>query len=175
VRSFSQLRRTLAEIWGNLQNSSVQVAAALALGAGWLSLLDERLWGDVEIPFLISPWQSDIILLEPIGLVLGIISLLLVNGVIVPVVEEWLWRGLIQPRVTGALGYIPGLIITSVLFSFKHVIIDGSLGRMLTLTAFGVIMGITAARLGWRAAAMAHMLANTVATSIGLILSGGQL
>jgi len=101
--------------------------------------------GHIEFSFLTRPWKSDITLFEPAGLLLAAASLLLVNGIIVPIAEEWLLRGIIQPRLTGSPGFLAGLLITSVLFSLKHVIIDTSLGRLLTVTGFGMVMGVTAA------------------------------
>lgn len=174
-RSPVQVRRVLGEIWAFRSSGQVQAAAALVLGAGWLSYVDRFLWGQVSVPSLESPWVSDVVWLEPAGLVLGALSLLAVNGVVVPLAEEWLWRGLIQPRLTHVFGYFAGLGATSVMFSFKHVLIDASLGRFLTLTVFGLVMGWTAARFGWKASALAHAAANTLATGLGLVLSGGAL
>lgn len=174
-RNDAALRQAVAEIWSFIHNRQVQMAAALGLGAGWLVYVDQFLWGHIEIPYLSSPWQSDTTLFEPVGILLSIVSLLLVNGIVVPFAEEWLWRGLIQPRLTNSLGFLAGLLVTSVLFSLKHVVIDASLGRLLTITVFGIVMGVTASRHGWRASALAHALANTVATILGLILNGGQV
>lgn len=174
-RSFAVLRQTAGEIWGFIRNRQVQIAAALALGAGWLAWVDRFLWGEVRLSILPNPWGPGRVLFEPLGLPLAVISLLVVNGVVVPLAEEWLWRGLIQPRLAGAFGYLPGLVVTSVTFSLKHAVVDSSLGHLLTLTAFGLVMGVTARHHGWRGSAMAHALANTIATVLGLILTGGQL
>jgi hypothetical protein len=100
--------------------------------------------------------------------------LLLVNGVVIPVVEEWLWRGLVQPRFVGALGLLPGLFLTAVLFSLKHVVVDASPMRLLALTAFGLVMGVLAWRQGWRASALAHAVTNTAATIVALVAAGGS-
>jgi membrane protease YdiL (CAAX protease family) len=174
-RTFAALRRTVGEIWSFIHNREVQIAAALALGMGCLSLMDQFLWGHIQIPFLTNPWKSDVKLFEPVGLLLTAVSLLLVNGVVVPFAEEWLWRGLIQPRMIGSLGFLPGLLITSVLFSLKHAIIDASLGRLLAIIGFGIVMGVVASRHGWRASALAHALANTIATIVGLVVTAGRL
>jgi membrane protease YdiL (CAAX protease family) len=48
----------------------------------------------------------------------------------VPLAEERLWRGLIQPRMVTRMGFVPGLLLTALLFSLKHAIIDASFGRM---------------------------------------------
>lgn len=174
-RNFAALRRTVRQILSYIRDRQVLVAAALAIGAGWLVLVDNLLWGSVELPSASSPWRWETTVLQPAAPVLVVVSLLLVNGVVVPFAEEWLWRGHIQPRVVGALGFVPGLLSTALLFSLKHAIIDASLGRLLALTAFGAIMGVLAARRGWRASALAHALANTVATIVALLISGGQL
>src|SRR3990172_3736344 len=146
------------------------IAAALAFGMGWLALQDRFLWGRIDFSFLNSPWESDITLFEPVGVLLAIVSLLLVNRIVVPVAEEWLWPGLILPHLIASFGFLPELLITSVLFSLKHVIIDTSFGRLLTLTGFGIVMGVTATRYGWRASAMAHAPANTTATILGRVV-----
>ena len=49
-------------------------------------------------------------LLESAAPLLVVASLLVVNGVVVPVAEEWLWRGLIQPRLTLGLGLVMGVL-----------------------------------------------------------------
>ena len=170
-RNIIDIRQTLGEIWLHIHDRRTQMAAALALGAGWLTFVDEFLWGHVELPYLPSPWQSDTVLFEPAGTALAAVSLLLVNGPGVPLAEEWLWRGLVQPRFVAVLGTLPGLVIVSILFSLKHAVVDALLGRLLALTTFGIVMGVTALRRGWRASALAHALANTIATILGLIIS----
>jgi membrane protease YdiL (CAAX protease family) len=174
-RSLAALRRTVREIVSYIHDRQVLAAAALAIAAGWLILVDHLLWGGVELASAISPWRWETTVLQPAAPVLVVASLLLFNGVVVPFAEEWLWRGRIQPRVVGALGFVPGLLSTALLFSLKHAIIDASLGRLLMLTVFGVVMGVLASRRGWRASALAHALANTVATIVALVLNRGQL
>lgn len=175
ARTAAGMRQAAAAIVAWAKGREVQVAASLALGAGWLSYLDGWLWGGVVLPELTRPWRSDTVLAAPAGLLLAALSLLLVNGVAIPVAEEWLWRGLVQPVISAALGSLPGLLVTSLLFSAKHAIVDASLGRALTLTVFGLIMGHTARRYGWRAAAATHSLANLIATAFALIITGGEV
>ena len=171
----------------NLQSVSQVVRNILARAMTWLpwigavvililisilSPADRWLWGSVQLP----SWQSPdlgILLFPQIAPVLIVISLLLVNGIFVPLVEEWLWRGLIQPRFVGQLGLASGLLFTAFLFSLKHVIVDASLGRLLTLTGFGVVVGIVARRKGWESAALTHMLVNIISTVLFLLISRG--
>jgi membrane protease YdiL (CAAX protease family) len=141
--------------------------AALDLTIG-LALLDAMLWGSVRLPSISSPWRSETTLFAESGSLLSAVSLLAINGLVIPLAEEWLWRGLIQPRFIDGVGLAAGLIVTAVLFSLKHVVIDASLGRLLALTAFGLIMGVLAVRHGWRASSLAHMIANTFATALSL-------
>ncbi len=102
--------------------------------------------------------------------ILRVASAILVNGLFVPIAEEYLWRGLVQPRLIRVLPIPHAIGLTAVLFSLKHVIVDASLGRLLALTAFGIICGVVAHRDSWRRSAALHMVANTVVTVIGLAL-----
>jgi membrane protease YdiL (CAAX protease family) len=151
----------------------VAVVATLATTA--LATVDALLWGGVRLPSATSPWRSELRLLVDAAPVLVPASLLLVNGLIIPFVEEWLWRGLVQPRLAGALGLLPGLLLTAALFSFKHAVVDASLARLLALTAFGLVLGVLAARRGWRASALAHAVTNTTATVLTLVATGGAV
>jgi CAAX protease family protein len=145
-----------------------------------LALLDRWLWGTVQLPSFTAP-ASPITIFEDAAAPLAIASLLLVNGVVIPLAEERLWRGLIQPRLRVAWGVVPGLLVTAMLFSLKHVIVDASPGRLIALTAGGLVLGVVAFRsvhseddhAGWRASAVSHMLGNLAAT--GLALAAGAL
>jgi membrane protease YdiL (CAAX protease family) len=96
---------------------------------------------------------------------------------VIPLAEERLLRGIIQPQLLVAWGTLPALAITAVLFSLKHAIVDASLGRLLAITAGGLVLGIVAYRAGhgdsrqdgWHASAVSHVVGNLVATSLGLL------
>jgi len=60
--------------------------------------------------------------------------------------------------------------MTAILFSLKHVVVDASWGRFLTLVAFGSICGIVAQRHTWRSSAALHLVVNTATTAVGLAL-----
>jgi membrane protease YdiL (CAAX protease family) len=172
-RTFAALAETLRAILAEARQWPVWIAAVVALGASALALVDQQLWGEVTLPSVVSPWRWDSIVLASAAPLLVAVSMLLVNGWVIPFAEEWLWRGRIQPQLIGAGGQAVGLLVTSVLFSVKHAIIDASLARLLALLAFGLVMGLLALRQGWRAAALAHALANTLATA--LALTSGQV
>jgi membrane protease YdiL (CAAX protease family) len=174
-RDIAALPRVLGEILACARYWQVWVAALAAIvGTIALVVVDAALWGSVRLPSISSPWRWETVVLAAAAPVLVPVVLLLVNGVVIPFAEEWLWRGFVQPRLAGALGLVPGLLITAVLFSLKHAVIDASLGRLLALTAFGLVLGILAARHGWQASALAHALANIPATIAVLIAGAGQ-
>lgn len=172
-------RRDLVDFWreagailATARRWQVWVAALACLATTALVAVDALLWGGVRLPSLISPWRWDLTLLAWAAPILVPASLLLVNGLVIPFVEERLWRGLIQPRLGAALGAVPGLVLTAILFSLKHALVDAALLRLVTLTAFGLVLGLLAARQGWRAAALAHALTNTAATVLALLAAG---
>jgi membrane protease YdiL (CAAX protease family) len=145
-------------------------ALAILMSINLLHPVDQWLWGNVRLPSWQSPYLGSL-LFPQIAPVLIVTSLLLVNGIFVPLVEEWLWRGLIQPRLIKQLGLAYGLLLTAFLFSLKHVIVDASLGRLLFLTFFGVVVGIIAYRKNWKSAALTHTLVNGISTVFFLLIS----
>jgi membrane protease YdiL (CAAX protease family) len=60
--------------------------------------------------------------------------------------------------------------ITAVCFSLKHVLVDASFGRFLTITALGVTFGIVAQRKSWRASAAFHIVINMLSSITALVL-----
>jgi hypothetical protein len=60
--------------------------------------------------------------------------------------------------------------VTAVCFSLKHVLVDASFGRALTITALGIIFGISAHRQSWRASAALHVIINTLSSITALVL-----
>jgi len=142
---------------------------ALVLGVWALSMVDRLLWGNVELPMIISSHRSSTVLLAKLAPVLKVVSLILVNGLFVPIAEEYLWRGQVQVCLSRVVPIPIGIGLTAALFSLKHVLVDASLGRFLALIAFGVICGVVAQRASWRRSAALHVVANTIATVGGLV------
>lgn len=142
---------------------------ALVLSVWALSMVDRLLWGNIKLPMIVSSYRNSTVWLSNLAPILKAVSLILVNGLFVPVAEEYLWRGLVQVRLIRILSMPFAIGLTAVLFSLKHALVDASLGRFLTLVAFGVICGVVAQRNSWRRSAALHMVANTVLTVMGLI------
>jgi membrane protease YdiL (CAAX protease family) len=168
-RTFAALTETIRAILTEARHWSVWLAAVAAFGAGMLALVDQWLWGSLTLPSVASPWRWEQVVFASAAPLLVSVSLLLMNGWVIPFAEEWLWRGKVQPQLIGTSGQVAGVLVSSVLFSLKHAIVDASLARLLALSAFGLVLGVLALRRGWRAAALAHALANTVATTLALL------
>jgi membrane protease YdiL (CAAX protease family) len=146
------------------------VGGILALVSALLfGLVDHFAWGGVTLPSFSLPASTTTLAanarwLEPA-------SMLLVNGLVVPVAEEWLWRGVVQPRFVSRMGLGAGIAVTAILFSAKHAVVDASLGRALAITCGGAVLGWVAHKATWRASALSHVMMNTVAT-FGVIVYG---
>lgn len=94
--------------------------------------------------------------------------LLPANGILGPVVEEFVWRGYIQTRLTSVWGMNRAILLTAGLFAAKHVIVDLSLVRTTSLVLIALGLGVIGARLGTLAATVAHIVMNSAATVWGL-------
>ncbi|MHB1134900.1 MAG: CPBP family intramembrane glutamic endopeptidase [Chloroflexota bacterium] len=142
---------------------------ALVLSVWALSMVDGLLLASVKLPMIVSSYRNSTVWLVSLAPILQAVSLILVNGLFVPVAEEYLWRGLVQVRLIRILSAPFAIGLTAVFFSLKHAVVDASLGRFLTLVAFGVICGVVAQRTNWRRSAALHMVANTILTVAGLL------
>jgi len=142
---------------------------ALVFSVWALSMVDRLLWGNIELPMFVSSYRNSTVWLATLAPALKVVSLILVNGLFVPIAEEYLWRGLVQVRLIYVLPVPFAIGLTAILFSLKHALVDASLGRFLALIAFGVICGVVAQRNSWRRSAALHMVVNTIVTIIGLI------
>ena len=175
-RSLAGLGGALRAVGAGSRSWPAWIGAVLFLLTGVaLAPRDARLWGPVTLPSYTAP-RADAALLTEAARPLGIAALLLVNGLVIPLAEERLWRGAIQPRLVAACGLLPGLLATAVLFSLKHAIVDASLGRLIAITAGGLVLGVVAhraagpglGRSGWPTSAVSHAVGNTVATCLAI-------
>lgn len=98
------------------------------------------------------------------GLPVAVYGLLPVNGLLGPVVEELVWRGYIQTHLVRGWGPATGIVVTAVLFALKHVIVDLSFFRIVSLLAGGLLLGILGYRWGTSASTVFHVLLNSTAT-----------
>lgn len=97
-----------------------------------------------------------------------------VNGVAIPVAEEFTWRGIVQSALTDRFGGTTGIGLTGTLFALKHVVVDRSRNRLTTLLAIGTVFGILRYRLGTGASTIAHVTANLLASLIALAVQRSE-
>jgi membrane protease YdiL (CAAX protease family) len=143
---------------------------ATALSLGLFSILDRLLWARIHLPMLTSSARNATVWLSSVASGLEATSFIFVNGLFVPVSEEFLWRGFVQSRLSRVTSPPLAIGITAVCFSLKHVLVDASFGRALTIAAMGTIFGIVAYRESWRASAALHLFINTLSTITALVL-----
>ncbi|NEU55548.1 CPBP family intramembrane glutamic endopeptidase [Halorussus sp. MSC15.2] len=90
---------------------------------------------------------------------------LLGNGVFGPIAEEQVWRGIVQTDAVEGWGVATGIGTTALLFAFKHVVVDGSVARLTTLLAMGLVLGLLRHRSGTVSSTVAHIGVNTLSTA----------
>ncbi|HEY1693899.1 MAG TPA: CPBP family intramembrane glutamic endopeptidase [Polyangiaceae bacterium] len=147
--------------WEGWVSGSVGLALGLALSVAGHSRWDgngPQPFGEVG-PEVRVPWW------------LLASAILVVNGLVVPVSEELVWRGLVQRRLAASNGAFYGVLGTSVMFTLKHVVVDWSWSRALTIVAIGLVLSVTAQASGWSVSTVAHAQMNVVATLLGLAAS----
>jgi membrane protease YdiL (CAAX protease family) len=135
-----------------------------------LPAVDQWLWAGLRLPMWVSSSRHPDVWFPSAALALEIPARLAVNGMLVPIAEEYLWRGLIQARLSRVWPGAVAIGITAILFSLKHVLVDASWGRFLTIVAFGIFCGMVAKRHTWKSSAALHLVVNTTSTAVGLLV-----
>ena len=90
---------------------------ALVLGVWGLARLDRLLWGNVDLPMYVSTYRNTTVWLPELAPILKVTSLILVNGLFVPIAEEYLWRGLVQVRLVRILPVPLAIGVTAIFFA----------------------------------------------------------
>ena len=91
------------------------------------------------------------------------------NGVWIPIAEEFVWRGVIQTKLSYHMNPWIAIIITSVFFSIKHAAVDLVLTRLLFVIGFGLCSGWVKQRLGTHASTATHIYINFVGTLFAVL------
>lgn len=99
-------------------------------------------------------------------------ALVVVNGLLVPVLEEVAWRGVVQTALTEGYGAFAGVAVTAVLFVSKHLVVDLAAPplRVASLVVAALVFGVLRHRYGTGSSMVAHVAANSLAT-LGLVLA----
>ena len=97
------------------------------------------------------------------------IIFILVNGLWVPVAEEFLWRGVIQTKLSYHTSPWVAITVTSILFSVKHAVVDLVLTRLLFLFVFGLAVGWAKQRTNTWISTLSHGYINLTGTIYWII------
>ncbi len=150
----------------------MHAGAWLVIGAGLVGLY-----------LLLSPWLLDpaevAARLESLGWPRQGQAFLLVGFVlVVPVAEEWWWRGQALPRCRRAFGDRKGIGVSVLAFSAYHVVVLGELYepssvmiRMIAIAGGGwIFSGMAAHTQGWRWSWSSHFAADLAIVAAFLLL-----
>ena len=99
----------------------------------------------------------------------AMLALVVGNGLLAPLVEEYAWRGYIQTRLVHDWGAATGLAATAAGFAAKHLLVDLSLVRLATLLVGSAALSAIAHRWGTAASTLAHAATNTAATLLVIV------
>jgi membrane protease YdiL (CAAX protease family) len=93
---------------------------------------------------------------------------LLANGVLVPIIEELAWRGVIQTGLMESYGMIVGSVLTAAAFVLKHVIVDWGEPwfRLVALIVLALLFCGLRARFGTVSSTISHIGVNTISTAL---------
>jgi membrane protease YdiL (CAAX protease family) len=153
--------------WGWRMSGTV---LAVGLTAGLLRLalvattapVDAALFGDSGGD-LVAVLRS----MSPAVLALFVVG----NGVLVPVAEEQVWRGIVQTTVVDRVGPGVGIGLVAVAFGLKHALIDWSLARLVTNVTGGLLYGTVRHRWGTTASTATHVAGNTIASVAAIAMA----
>ena len=93
----------------------------------------------------------------------------LVNGIWIPIAEEFLWRGVIQTKLSYHMNPWTAITIVSILFSAKHCAVDLVLTRLLFLISFGLTAGWAKQRTNTGISTTTHIYINLIGTIYWII------
>ena len=78
----------------------------LVLSVWALSMVDRQLWGNIKLPMIVSSYRNPTVWLANFAPILKVVSLIVVNGLFVPIAEEYLWRGVVQVCLIRVPAYV---------------------------------------------------------------------
>lgn len=152
--------------WGYEWSARSVVAGVVGIGAviavtAVTGRIDSALFGLEGVEAAFTAAVGDAVRATPALAVL----LLVGNGVLGPLAEEQVWRGIVQSELVDSWGAVAGIAATAVLFALKHVVVDLSVARLTTLLALGLAFGILRHRFGTVSSAITHVGVNTISSA----------
>lgn len=93
-----------------------------------------------------------------------------VFGLLIPITEEWVWRGVVQSGLTKGMGQVTGFIVTALAYVLKYLLVSLSIVNLTTLLLVALVLGLVRARAGTAASTVTHIVTNLL-TAVILILT----
>ncbi len=125
--------------------------------------LNPRLYDFIQTTFNTTIYTNTPLYAEHYKLAVSIVFIL-VNGIWVPIAEEFLWRGIIQTKLSYYMNPWTAITIVSILFSAKHAVVDLVLTRLLFLISFGLTAGWAKQRTNTGISTVTHIYINLIGT-----------
>lgn len=125
--------------------------------------LNPRLYEYIQTTFNTTIYTNTPLYVEHYKLAVSIVFIL-VNGLWVPIAEEFLWRGIIQTKLSYYMNPWTAITIVSILFSAKHAVVDLVLTRFLFLISFGLTVGWAKQRTNTGISTVTHIYINLIGT-----------
>lgn len=100
-------------------------------------------------------------------------AFLLINGILVPIVEELAWRGVIQTALMESFGTVIGSVVTAAAFVLKHVIVDQGepWSRLVSLIVLALLLCGLRVRFGTASSTVTHIGVNSISTALIILAS----
>lgn len=89
-----------------------------------------------------------------------------VHGIVAPVTEELAWRGIVQSAFVESEGVTIGIVVTAVVFTAKHALLDVSFARVPTVLVLALALGVVRHRWGTTASTVAHAVVNLASVTL---------
>lgn len=96
------------------------------------------------------------------------VGFFIANGMIVPIAEELAWRGVIQTSLMNAYGVSIGVILTTLAFALKHLVVDAAtpLLRVVSLLLLAFLLCGLRAKYGTASSTVAHLVVNSISSAV---------
>jgi membrane protease YdiL (CAAX protease family) len=99
----------------------------------------------------------------------AVFPLLVGNTLLVPIAEELAWRGYVQAHLARAWRMPTAVIVTSVLFTAKHLVVDLSYERVTILIVGALALSVVRVRFGTFTSTVAHFVVNFMTSQLVIV------
>ena len=161
VTRFSQRRGIALDILEFGREPSRLVFGFLAGGA--LVIVNLTVIATASTAIFGPPAEIESLILEGFRGGMPVVLLFIVaHGLVAPFFEEFVFRGLIQTPLTKEYGTYTGIFGAAMLFSFKHIVVDGSFVRILPIVVLALVLGVVREKWGLTGSTVAHGVVNFI-------------